>query len=184
MLHHIHSFNALLGAWRCISPSWISTSTASGWTLCWNMPRTPRRLMRMRTTGATTRWTTPATCWHSTATKSTSVCSSPSTLGKTLTVSHLRKKGALPWGGRGPAPVTTTRHADPTDPAAYPPCRSTTNWTAWGCGWKGSWRALCLATTSPPGQVSTRSPLLNRWRRDRKDLVFIYCHTPLVYCWS
>lgn len=137
----------LLGAWRCISPSWILTSTASGWTRCWNTCRS----MATRTTGETTNPTTLVTWWRSTDTSATFVCLSPSTLAKTSTVSHLRTKGAHRHGSRGPLPVTTTHRADPTGRAAPPPCRSTTNWTAWGCGWSGSWRALCLATTSPPG---------------------------------
>lgn len=137
LYRHVSFFSTLPGVWRCISPSWILTSTASGWARCWNTPRTPCRSMQTRTMVETARRTTPATCWHLTATRSTCVCLGPSTQAKTLTISHLRMKGELQGAGRGPVHVTTTRRANPIDLAAYPPCRSTTNWIAWGCGWKG-----------------------------------------------
>lgn len=167
-ISNIDFLNPLLGAWRYISHFWTSTSTASGWTLCWNMPRTTRRSMQMTMMGESTRRITPATCWRLMVTRNTSVFLSLSTLGKTLSASHRKMKGQLQGAGQDPGPAMNTHCANPTDPVAFPPCRYTTNWTAWGCGWKDWWKALCLAATSLPGQNWIRSPSLNRLKRFKK----------------
>lgn len=163
---------SLLGVWHCISPSWTWTSTASGWTRSWNTPTMPCRPMRTRMILETPGWTTQGTCWHLMATKSTCVCSNLSTLETTSKVSHLRTKEqpqeADQGPGLGPGLVAATLHANPASLVAYPHCRSTTNWTVWVCGWSGSWRALCLVTTSQPGLDWIKSHPVSRcwwmWR--------------------
>lgn len=152
---------AVVGAWLYISPSWTLISTASGWLLCWTLPRMLRRSLRTTLMGETTRLTTLAMFWLSTATRNTFACLSLCTLGRTLTARRLKRKGWLQGSGPSQGIAKSTQHVNPTEPAAYPSCRYTINWTVWACGWKDCWKVLYLGTTSPAGQKWIRSLLLN-----------------------
>lgn len=162
---------AVLGAWPYISPSWTLISTASGWVLCWTLPRKLRWSLQMTVMGETIRPTTLAMFWLLMATRNTFACLSLSTLGTTSTVRNLKMKGRLQGAGPSQVPVKSTQRADPTDPAAYPSCRYTINWTVWACGWKGCWKVPYLVTTSPPGQKWIWSLLLNERKQVGKGQV-------------